>query len=687
MKKQLASGIKILIFYVLVGLILRTVLLFLPVTNGYFSTIDYVKIFLLGAVNDFCVSVILFIFLWLYLIFISDSKYKFPQGYIILGGFVGLLCYLFFFKTIFDDYGIVVSVAVRSFVVIKAVSFALLLFIPKIRQNWRYSMYCFVFFLYVFLIIHNAVGEFLFWNEFGSRYNVISVDYLIYVNKIMKNTMMFYPVIPLFSVLLLISVLVTLFFVKRSRKDFTFFPSIRTKIIGSCIYLLMLAGAVFLLGFNEKQETSEETFVHELQANGVHKFYKAYMNSPLDYDQHYIKIPVEKAFSILNKEYGSKRSKNEYTKTVRDTVPEIRKNVVLVSIESMSAHFMKHFGNTNNLTPNMDKLANEGMFFTNLYATGDRTERGLEAVTLCLPPLPGKSLVKRNNHNQLLSTGYLFKQKGYSVQFFYGGHQSLNTMETFFSRKGYQIITPRTFGQGKITFANSPRVRDEDVFNKAIQIFDLNEKKGTPFFGHIMTVSNHRPFMYPDGKIDISDDRRSLKGGVKYTDYAIGRFVEEAKKHSWFSNTIFAFVANHCADTGKTEASLALEKYHIPGIIYAPGFIQPKKVNLLASQIDIMPTIFGKLHFSYTSHFYGQDIDSPEYAPRALVATYQKLGYMKNNTLLVLTPDKKAEQYEITQRNELVKTEEINQTIKKEAIANYQTAAHIVKQTLSKIKN
>lgn len=686
MKKLVAPFIKISSFYIIVGLILRIVLLFSPVTDSNFSFIDYLKIFSVGLLNDFCVSILIFVFFWIHLIFITDSKFKSPFKYIILCLFLILIGYLFLFKTVFDDYGSAVPKIIKTFVLIKASSYIILLLIPKIRQTWRYCIYFFIFFLYIFLINFNVISEFLFWNEFGVRYNFIAVDYLIYTNEVIGNILESYPIIPMFSALIVISVLITIFYLKKSKNYFEDIPNFKTKLINSIVYIILFIGAIFLLKVNEKYENSDNAFVNELQANGLVRFCNAYSDSSLNYDKFYAKLPLQKTFSLINKIYDNEWSVNNNTKIIKDTLPELHKNVILVTIESMSAGFLTEFGNTQNLTPNLDKLAKEGLFFTDMYATGNRTVRGLESVTLCIPPSPGESLIKRNNNDHMFSTGYLFKRRGYTVQYFYGGYGYFDNMNTFFEGNGYNIIDRSSFKKDEITFANIWGVCDEDMFMKAIHVFDENSKNKSPFFGHIMTVSNHRPFTYPSGKIDISNTSKSREGGVKYTDYAIGRFIEEAKKRPWFPNTVFVFVADHCASSAGKE-DIPLDKYKIPAIIYSPGFIKPEKFSKLVSQIDLMPTLFGKLHFSYSSRFYGQDVFDSSYQPRALIATYQKLGYLKDNKLIVLSPNQKIEQYNVIEGTQMKKSKSIDTSVADEAIANYQTCFYFLENNKLRVEN
>ena len=307
----------------------------------------------------------------------------------------------------------------------------------------------------------------------------------------------------------------------------------------------------------------------------------------------------------------------------------------------------------------------------------------MEALTLCVPPCPGESVIKQKNNENLFSTGKILKDKGYIVQYLYGGNAYFDNMEQFFSSNNYEIIDKKSFSNNEITFANIWGVCDEDLYNKAISVLNNNAESGKPFFCHIMTVSNHRPFTYPQGKIDIPHDSKSRNGGVKYTDYALGQFIEAAKKQSWFENTVFIITADHCASSaGKTE--IPLDKYHIPALIYAPAYIKPSQINTLVSQIDIMPTLFGILHFSYDSYFYGQNIFLSDYMPRALIATYQNLGYWQDNILTVLSPVRKVVQYEVKQSDnhkfDMKNKAEIDSVYLNKAVANYQNINYFGRQ-------
>lgn len=671
-----SSFITLISFSLLTGIIVRIILLFNPQTQVAFSFIDWLEIFALGVVNDICIAIIAYFFIWLNLVFRSQSKYNKPWGFIVFGLIIVAFLYTTFFNTIFDEYGSVVSKIVRYFLLYKAISFGLRLFIPSIRKGWSIGIYYVVLFLYVLIILTNAIGEYFFWDEFGVRYNFIAVDYLVYTNEVIGNIFESYPIIPLFTALISISLIITCLISRKTTKAINNPFSFKSKLLVSALYFMLVVFSGILLSFNTRFQNTPNVYVNELQANGLLKFYTAFMNSELDYNKFYVTLPEKEAFDIINTEYKSQGKKN--IQLIKDTLPEVHKNIILITVESLSASFLSHYGNTDGITPNLDKLMQESLSFTNLFATGNRTVRGLEAVTLCLPPSAGESIIKQPNNQNLFSAGKTLKDKGYTVQFLYGGDSYFDNMETFFSGNGYEIIDKKNFSKDEISFSNIWGVCDEDMYRKALTVFTKNAATGKPFFGHIMTVSNHRPFTYPENRIDIPANIKSRNGGVKYTDYALGEFMKEARKQTWFDNTVFIIVADHCASSaGKTE--IPLDKYHIPAFIYAPGYIQPQEVNTLSSQIDIMPTVFGLLHFTYQSQFYGKDIFSPDYKSRAFVATYQNLGYLENDILTILSPVRRIEQFKVDNHNSefnLSALNNENSAQSKSAIANYQTVGH-----------
>ena len=643
------------IFYLIVSFLLRLVFVFHPITTADFSFAEILKVTSLGLVNDILVFTIASSFLALYFLFLSNGKYQKPYGQIILG--VLVLAFIYILATpnnIFKQYGGGVVKIVLAFLGLKILFFALMLFLPKQRLKIRNSLYFTTLFLYVLLIIFNAVSEYFFYNEFGVRYNFIAVDYLIYTTEVIGNIMESYPIIPLFTAIFVVTGLATWWIYKKTKDSLLQLPNLVQKFTLLGVFSVLLG---ISLSFAEKINLKKgNIFQQEIAANGMVKFYEAFSNNTLDFFTFYPTVDQKTAEKNTLLPLGT----TTLNRTITSAKPELQKNVVLISIESLSAAYMKAYGYEESVTPFLDQLAQKSLFFTNLYATGNRTVRGLEALTLCIPPTAGESVIKREKENKnKFTTGSVFKSKGYSVKYLYGGYSYFDNMKDFYGGNGYEIVDRDNFTPEEITFANVWGVCDEDMAKKAISEMNKDYKAGKPFFHHWMTVSNHRPFTYPEGKIDIPADSKSRKGGVKYTDYSIMKFFEMAQKQPWFKNTVFVIVADHCSSSaGKTE--LPMDKYRIPAMIYAPEFVAPQKFSQVTSQIDVMPTVLGLLNFKYQSKFLGQDVFSKNFVPRAYIATYQDLGFIKDNYLTVISPTKNIKQYQLVQKPNTNTTTEFN---------------------------
>ena len=688
--------------YIVISFILRIIFMGHPITSTSFSWGQVLGMLLVGTLNDVFIIILASSILVLYFLFIANVKYQKPYGYIILGAMLLLLGYIQFVpNNIFYQYGGSVEEIALFFFGAKTLCFAAMLFAGKWRKQVRNILYFITLFIYTFAIVMNAVSEYFFWNEFGIRYNFIAVDYLIYTTEVIGNIMESYPVVPLFSGVFVVVLALTIFLYKKTKSTLETIPSLKEKglFLGGYVALFLLSLWATPKFDNIK---SNNVFAQEIRANGVYKFYYAFTHSELDFFQFYPTLPEEEArttffkhFIIPYPRFGECGTPQflpirEFPYPVKRIFEEEhKKNVVLISVESLSAEFMAAYGNTEGITPFLDSLAQKSIFLTNLYATGNRTVRGLEALTLCVPPTPGESIVKRKDNKDKFTTGSVFKSKGYSVKYLYGGYSYFDNMKDFFAGNGYDIIDRDNFTPEEITFANIWGVSDEDMARKAIKEMNAQAKTGKPFFNHWMTVSNHRPFTYPEGRIDIPGTAKSRSGGVKYTDYALKLFFELAKKEAWFKDTVFVIVADHCASSaGRTE--LPLDRYRIPCLIYA-DFLEAKRVDTLASQIDVMPTVMGLLNFSYKSKFLGQDIFSGfYYNPRAYIATYRELGYLTPETLSIIKPLREQIQYKIVPEAEQPKGElpifyqqlkvaQPDEKLMKECISAYETTYFLLK--------
>lgn len=634
----------LLSLYLILNIVLRIVLINHPITSSSFSIGELLLIFSLGLLRDVVIFTLAFFIFWLYFIFLSDDKYKKPYGYIIFAILVGLWGWVTFGKTIFNEYGGVLPEIAIAFLSIKTTLFGLCLFLPSKRVSLRKFNYAFVLFLFILVLVQNTISEFFFWNEFGVRYNFIAVDYLVYTNEVIGNIMESYPVVPLFIGIGAITIVATYFIYKKTSQVVRHIVPLRNKMIFSLCYLIMFAFSLALANKIMNPVNTDNIFSEELESNGVYKFYQAFNNSVIDYMKFYKTLPKDEITKNIKEFYADYNGGESLLRSIQADTTASKKNVVLISIESLSADFMEYYGNDKKLTPFLDSLAKKSVFFTTTYATGNRTVRGLEAITMCIPPSPGESVVKRLDNKDKFTTGSIFAKNGYTVKYLYGGDAYFDNMQDFFGGNGYDIVDKASFTPNQITFQNIWGVADGDMANKAIEVMNEEAKTGQPFFNHIMTVSNHRPFTYPEGVIKDSDLDNGRDKGVRYTDYAIKQFFELAKKQPWYDNTIFVILSDHCASSaGKTQ--LPLDKYRIPAMIYAPKGLAPQQFDKMISQIDVLPTLLGILNINYESKFFGTDVLKESYVPRAFIATYQDLGFIRDNTLTILSPNQKVKQY------------------------------------------
>lgn len=571
-----------------------------------------------------------------------------------------------------------------------------LLVIPKrFMGSWVDKIFTyFVVCLMLFLMLFGLIGEFPFWEEFNNRYNFIAVDYLIYTYEVVENINQSYP-IPLI-VLVLFSIILGLFFIYKKtgvlRQTFTHKTPILQRLF-MVVPLVVLSVLYMNFAQNKQAEWSENTYNNELSKNGVFSLFAAYISNELDYHYFYKTIPNHQAYRVLkqqlkqeNQTYLSEKSDAIFRKVKADTLAQMP-NIIMITIESLSANFMKSFGNEKNLTPNIENLAKQSLFFTNMYATGTRTVRGMEALTLCVPPTPGHSIVRRPNNENLFSIATILKQKNYALNFIYGGDGYFDNMNYFFGSQGFDIIdrdrgnplsdniktTRYPIEDNEVTFENAWGICDADIYQQSLKRADIQSKENRPFFQFIMTTSNHRPYSFPENAIDMPQGSRDA--AVKYTDYALGEFIEKTKTKQWFANTIFVIVADHCASSaGKWEINI--DKHHIPAMIYNLKN-QQGEVAKLASQIDIMPTVFGLLNWDYTTELYGKDITKMQTnEERALLGNYRTVGLLQNGVFTQLTDRKQVQQYQWNaDKKEMSSVSEPIDSLKNITISYYQTAS------------
>lgn len=535
----------------------------------------------------------------------------------------------------------------------------------------------------LFALLFVAVAEWTFWEEFQARFNFIAVDYLVYTTEVIGNIRESYPVGWIFAGLGATGA--ALFWLTRRhrlvRNDSARFGA-RTAVAG--VWLAATVLGTWLVSADLKDHT-ENSYANELAGNGIYQFFAAYRSATLDYPRFYRTVPIHEAVAQVRGELATPDARFEgavgIARYIRNPAPERRLNVVLISVESLSADYSGSYGRTPTLTPKLDALSAHSLMFTDLYATGTRTVRGLEALALSVPPTPGESIVKREHNEGLFSLADVFNAKGYRSMFLYGGYGAFDNMNYFFGHNGYEVHDRTEIPKERIHHANIWGVADEDLYTMALDRFDSAYKDGRPFFAHLMTTSNHRPYTFPAGRGPWPQGKR--ESAVAYTDWAIGDFLARARRKPWFKDTLFVITADHCASSSG-KAALPVFRYHIPMWIYAPGHIRPQRYEGMASQIDIAPTVLGLLGMDYRSQFYGQDVfQRPPHSERAFIGTYQLLGYLRDGKLVQLSPHRKVDTLAPAYRDDRPQPAmQEDPHLMLQAVSYYETAAYAFRNGL-----
>ena len=537
-----------------------------------------------------------------------------------------------------------------------------------------------------------ALAEVLFWDEFGARFNFIAVDYLVYTTEVIGNIRESYPLPALLGGTIALAAAAT-WMLGRAGSFRIWFQhaeqptGARWVIAGAWV----LTAAIFATGLAESRVPAFANNYHrELAKNGVWAFFAAFRANQLDFDQFYATMPPDAAFNRLHRLIGDGArpigdDPHDLLRLVSHSGPEKRLNVIQIKVESSSASFLGACGSTEGLTPNLDALAPLSLVFDRFFATGNRTDRGMEALALSVPPTPGRSLVKRPHNENLFTLGSVFRGRGYDTAFLYGGYGYFDNMNDFFGGNGYRVVDRAAVNRDDVTFANAWGACDGDLYRWTLREADAAHAKGRPFFHFVMTTSNHRPYTFPEGEIEVPSKISGRNGAVKYTDHAIGEFLEAASRKPWFRDTIFVIVAEHCASSAG-RAELPVDKYQVPMIIFSPGGqIAPGHVTAFASQIDYAPTLLGLLNWTYPSRFFGRDVlasDGLAHRDRALIGNYQRLGLFVGDAaanLAVLSPVRQMATFHYDPATHETTPVEREEALMADTIAYYQTASFLFK--------
>ncbi|MEN9919921.1 MAG: hypothetical protein RL662_2357 [Bacteroidota bacterium] len=519
----------------------------------------------------------------------------------------------------------------------------------------------FTFFLFLFFFMELTTPDFI--DQYDTRPNKLFLDYLIYPKEVANMLMKGRPITVITVSLLSIAGLY--FGFKKGGQLFKIqdTPYKYKLLLFPLLGFLLFWGARGSLTSKRPMNPSNAVFSNDQLTNnmGLNSFYTvvyaAYgMKNEADISKMYGRMDEDEAYNRVRKYMNVDPSlfKNPEIPLLHEQLPEtlIERpyNLVIFLQESLGAEFVGCLGGKP-LTPELDKIAKEGLLFTNLYCTGTRSVRGIEAVVTGFLPSPSESVVKlSNSQTGFFTLADLLKRAGYNTSFVYGGMANFDNMASFFNGNGFDNIIDESVldkDGNQYAFKGTWGYSDEDLVTKANEYYKSQGDK--PFFSLMFSSSNHDPFEFPDGRIQLYEQpRNTVHNAMKYADFSIGKFFELAKKEAYYKNTVFIVIADHNTRTyGKNL--IPINKFHIPAVVVGPDVVAGSTYDRLCSQIDIPPTLLNMIGMKVTTPLAGRDIRklNADTQGRAIMQFHDINAFRVENKIVVMQPNKEPLQFEL----------------------------------------
>jgi len=482
----------------------------------------------------------------------------------------------------------------------------LLFFIKSMFVNFPVSkiirIYTYFLIVIISFLIISDLGLYTAW---GYRMDATPLQYFK-SPKEMAATVSSAPVIPL---LIIFIVLVSLY-IFIYKKYFNFFIDRKQKKFNPLDSFISL----FLIAF---------LFIPI--RGGIQKIpmiiSDVYFSPKIYADEAAINLPWNIMFSILNmhnphnpfnyfSEAESKQIVDSLYNTGPKRIPSIlsveRPNIIFIILESFTSKWVGCLGGVPGVTPNLDRIASDGLLFTNIYAAGDRSEKGQVAVLSGYPNQAVTSIIKTPTKTMKLpSINQSLEKIGYNSSYTYGGELAFANIKSYLVNIGIEKLI------GKNSFPVSERttswgVHDQYVFDRVYE--DIHNDK-QPFFAAMFTLSSHEPYDVPmKPRFPGKDQTTLFKNSVYYTDSIIGHFINRLKQDTLWKNTLIVFVADHGHHLPGNDPNDSPAKFRIP-LIFSGGALTLKgRINNIGSQTDIATTILDQLHLPTDKFKWGKDL-------------------------------------------------------------------------------
>ena len=505
----------------------------------------------------------------------------------------------------------------------------------SIKQFFFYWIY--ILFTIAFTV---STADIPYFNQFYDRFSVGAFEwmesYKIVISMIFQEPKYFLFIIPFILLQTVFYIFLKKIFEQENKtQKINFFLNTFVSLIFLAIVFLGIRGRI-----EEKSPIrigtayfSSNSFLNKLGLNPSFVLIRSYLDSK-DEDNRVVKFMDDKlAIEIVQKNLGI--TKAQYNSPIaRDVQPDkllsVQPNVVLIIMESMSAAKMKRHGSAEELTPFLDSLSNNSIYFENIYTAGKHTFNGIFSTLFSFPALYRQHSMKTNNQYNGISTSLL--NNGYSTTYFTTHDSQFDNIEGFLRSNNFQNVISQSdypVSEVKTTLG----VPDDFMFRFSIpKINELSEREN-PFFVTFMTTSDHSPFYVPEY---FQPKAKAIESQiVQYADWSLQQFIQLASKEAWFNNTIFVFVADHGAAID-AKYDIPLNYFHTPLIIYAPEIFMANEVHeKIGSQIDVYPTVMGLIKQKYVNNTLGIDLLKEE-RKFTIINDDDKVGILDTDYLCIM---------------------------------------------------
>jgi phosphoglycerol transferase MdoB-like AlkP superfamily enzyme len=495
-------------------------------------------------------------------------------------------------------------------------------------------------------------AEYYFFHEYASRFNTVAIDYLHYWTEVTQNIKEMYPVRRIVTLCVMGSGAVVFWMARWFPRPVSLTTRDRMR---GCVGWLGGAALLVVGATQLPMQWSSERLANELTTNGLTAGGIALWTRDLKYRDFYPSLPEDEAYARARRLLDTPgavwdKDSRSLQRRIPGDVGRPKKNLVLLLEESFGSDFWGALngkkGTKDSLTPRLDGLVEEGLLFTSLFADGNRTIRGIEGVVASYPPVPGDSIVAKTMTEGCETLASVLRRDGYHTRFIYPGRGIFDGLGRFSLRNGFDSFTEQKDFKNPV-FTNVWGHCDEDLYDRVIEEARLDYAAGKPFFITALSVSNHQPFTYPEGRISEPPYRRSRLHAVKYVDYALGRFFDRVKGEAFWKDTIFVVIADHGARVYGSE-TLPIRSYQIPFLVMGPAAgVGAGQNAVLGCQLDVAPTLLGLIGRPYDSVFFGRDLLLKELSEprRAVLHHNRSIGIYRDERLIALSLNRLVEQF------------------------------------------